>query len=111
MTEIILKKNKNGMVMLLIFLAPSPWLAVVYLSLLYMAVSVMNACFLSFFPLQFGREQAVASVSGIMDFATYLGTGISSMVFGILIEGYGYNAMFLSWAVLCGIGLLCQGKK
>lgn len=100
-----------GGAMLLIFLAPSPWLAVVYLSLLYMAVSVMNACFLSFFPLQFGREQAVASVSGIMDFATYLGTGISSMVFGILIEGYGYNAMSLSWAVLCGIGLLCQGKK
>ena len=46
-----------------------------------------------------------------MDFATYLGTGISSMVFGVLIESYGYNAMFLTWAVLCGIGLLFQRKK
>ena len=71
----------------------------------------MNACFLSFFPLQFTREGAVASVSGILDFATYLGTGISSVVFGILIEGYGYEAMFATWAVLCGIGLLFQRRK
>ena len=93
------------------FLASSTWLAIAYLSLVYMAVSVMNACFLSFFPLQFAREGAVASVSGIMDFATYLGTGISSMVFGVLIEGYGYGAMFATWAVLCGIGLVLQRKK
>ena len=100
-----------GGALLLVFLAVSPWLAIVYLSLVYMAVSVMNACFLSFFPLRFSGENSVASVSGIMDFATYLGTGISSMIFGVLIKGYGYNAMFLTWAVLCGIGLLLQRKK
>lgn len=97
--------------LLLVFLASSTWLAIAYLSLVYMAVSMMNACFLSFFPLQFAREGAVASVSGIMDFATYLGTGISSMVFGVLIERYGYGAMFAAWAVLCGIGLALQRKK
>ena len=97
--------------LLLVFLAGSTWLAIGYLSLVYMAVSMMNACFLSFFPLQFAREGAVASVSGIMDFATYLGTGISSMVFGVLIEGYGYGAMFATWAVLCAMGLVLQRKK
>lgn len=97
--------------LLLVFLASSTWLAIAYLSLVYMAVSMMNACFLSFFPLQFARDGAVASVSGIMDFATYLGTGISSMVFGVLIEGCGYGAMFAAWAVLCGIGLVLQWKK
>ena len=97
--------------LLLTFLATSTWLAIGYLSLTYMAVSVMNACFLSFFPLQFAREGSVASVSGIMDFATYLGTGISSMVFGSMIEGYGYGAMFITWAVLCAIGFLMQRKK
>lgn len=96
--------------LLLVFLAVSPWMAIVYLSLTYMAVSVMNACFLSFFPLRFAREGSVASVSGIMDFATYLGTGISSAVFGVMIDGYGYGAMFAAWAVLCGIGLLLQCK-
>lgn len=97
--------------LMLVFRAASPWMAVACLSLVYMAVSVINAFLLSFFPLQFAREGAVASVSGIMDFATYLGTGISSMVFGILIEGYGYGAMFAVWAVLSGICLLFQPKK
>ena len=97
--------------LLLVFLAGAAWQAVLYLSLIYMAVAVMNAFFLSYFPLQFAREGAVASVSGIMDFVTYLGTGISSMAFGVLIEGYGYGAMFATWAVLCGITLLLQKKK
>ena len=97
--------------LLLVFLASSTWLAVGYLSLVYMAVSVMNACFLSFFPLQFAREGTVASVSGIMDFATYLGTGLSSMAFGILIESCGYSAMFLTWTLLCGIALLLPRKE
>ena len=97
--------------LLLVFFAASTWLAVAYLSLVYMAVSMMNACFLSFYPLQFTREGSVASVSGIMDFATYLGTGISSAVFGMLIEGYGYSAMFAAWAILCSIGFLLQRKK
>ena len=97
--------------LLLTFQANSAWQAIVYLSIVYMSVSVMNACFLSFFPLRFAREGRVASVSGIMDFATYLGTGISSMIFGMMIEGYGYGAMFLTWAVLCGLGLLLLGKN
>lgn len=97
--------------LMLVFCAGSTWLAIGYLSFVYMAVSVMNACYLSFFPLQFAGEGSVASVSGIMDFATYLGTGISSAVFGILIDGYGYDAMFATWAVLCGMGFLLQRRK
>ncbi len=97
--------------LLLMFAAASPWLATVYLSLIYMAVSVMNACFASFFPMQFAKEQVVASVSGIMDFATYLGTGISSVVFGSLIDGYGYSAMFATWALLCTVALLLPRKE
>lgn len=97
--------------LLLVFCAYSAWLAIAYLSLVYMAVSVMNGCFLSFFPMRFARDGYVASVSGIMDFATYLGTGISSVIYGMMIERYGYGAMFLSWAALCGLGLLLLKKE
>lgn len=95
----------------LAFFATSAWIAIAYLSIVYTAVSAMNACFLSFFPLQFAKEGCVASVSGIMDFATYLGTGISSAVFGIMIARFGYGAMFLSWAVLCSMGMLLMLSK
>lgn len=100
-----------GGALLLVFCAYSAWVAIICLSLVYMAVSVMNGCFLSFFPMRFAKEGYVASVSGIMDFATYLGTGISSIFYGMMIERYGYGSMFLSWAVLCGLGLLLLRKE
>lgn len=85
---------------LLIFLPVSALTAVLYLSLIYMAVSVMNACFLAFYPMQYAKDGLVASVSGLMDFATYLGTGLSAMVFGVLIDATGYWSMFAVWSIL-----------
>lgn len=98
---------------LLILFPFSAWTAVVYLSLIYMAVSVINACFLAFFPIQFAKDGHVASVSGIMDFATYLGTGLSAMVYGVMIEALGYNSMYLSWVIisLIAIPILLAKKK
>lgn len=90
---------------LLIFFSLSALTAVVYLSLIYMAVSVINACFLAFFPIQFANEGHVASVSGIMDFATYLGTGLSAMVYGVMIDAFGYDAMYFSWVIVSLIAI------
>ncbi len=100
---------------LLIGFPVSAFWAVGYLSLIYMAVSVMNACFLAFYPMQYAREGLVASVSGLMDFATYLGTGLSAMVFGVLIDSVGYWSMFAFWGILSlsaiGILLYHHGKE
>ena len=86
-------------------------IAMLSLSAIYAAVSMINTSILSIFPLHFVKTGNVASISGVMDFATYLGTGISSMIFGVLIEGYGYGAMFAIWALLCAAALLMQRKK
>ena len=89
----------------LIFLSLPAWLAVVCLGLLYMAVITINACMLAFFPMQFAASNQVASVSGIMDFASYLGTAVSAVIYGRIIDTYGYNAMFGSWVVLSLLAL------
>lgn len=48
----------------------------------------------------------VASVSGIMDFATYLGAGIGSVIYGFVIEHTNiYTPMFASWAVISVISV------
>lgn len=86
--------------LLLTFAPLQAWSAVVCLSLIYMAVSVVNACTLAIFPMRFAESGHVASVSGIMDFATYLGTGLSAMIYGVVIDQYGYGIMFVSWAIL-----------
>ena len=86
----------------------APLVAAVCLSLIYALVSMINTSTLSMFPLRFAEKNMVSSVSGLADFATYLGAGIGSAVYGFWNEGGNFLPMFLSWVVLCGlsIGLL-----
>ena len=91
---------------------PGPITAALCLSLLYAVISMINTSLLSIFPLRFAKENMVSSVSGLADFATYLGAGIGSAVYGIVIARFGYVPMFVSWAVLCGIsGVLVLRQK
>ena len=95
---------------LLCVVRTSPLLSMVCLSLLYAAASVANTSLVSIFPLRYQATGNVASVSGIMDFSTYLGAGIASVVYGLLVDRLGYFPMFLSWAVLCAVALLFVQK-
>lgn len=73
---------------------------VLAMSVIYAAVSMINTSILSIFPLHYVSTGNVASISGIMDFATYLGGGIASFIYGIVIKSYGYVPMFASWCVI-----------
>lgn len=84
----------------------SPLPAAIALGLIYALVSMINTSILSMFPLRFAKEDLVASVSGITDFATYLGASIASAIYGILIEGGGYSYMFGSWVVISLLSIL-----
>ncbi len=84
--------------------------AVILLSLIYTAVSVINTSILSIFPLQYLKTGNVASVSGVMDFATYLGGGLSGVIYGLVIDRFGYNPMFMSWVVISVISFLMLGR-
>ena len=79
----------------------SPVAAMFLLGSIYAAVSVINTSFLSIYPVRYASRGRVASVSGIMDFVTYLGAGLSSVVYGFV----GYLPMFASWAVVSVVSL------
>ena len=97
----------------LCFSPASPWVAAIALSLIYALISMINTSILSMFPLQFARKNMVSSVSGVADFATYLGAGIGSAVYGFLNKSGNFVPMYISWAVLCvlSVGLLLLQKK
>lgn len=61
---------------------------------------IINTSILSIYPMHYLKTGNVASVSGMMDFATYLGGGVASMVYGVVIKNFGYLPMFVSWIVL-----------
>ena len=80
--------------------------SVLCLSVVYAAASMINTSILSIYPLRSAKTGNVASVSGVMDFATYLGGGIASMIYGIVIAKFGYTPMFVSFAVISIISIL-----
>ena len=91
----------------------TPLIAAVCLSLVYAAVSVINTSMLSIFPLRYAETGNVASISGMLDFLTYGGAGVSSVLYGVLIDRMGQNGyapMYLSWAVISLISMvfLCR---
>lgn len=88
-----------------------PIVAMIALSLIYAAVSVVNGVFLSAFPLQFAVTGNQASVSGIMDFFNYFGAAIGSLVFGFITENLGYSSMFLTFALVSLISVLIIERK
>ena len=76
-------------------------IAVLCLSLIYTAASVINTSMLSIFPMHYIKTGNVSSVSGIMDFATYFGAGLGSVVYGFVIDNTGnYALMYASWAAI-----------
>lgn len=88
-----------------------PILAAICLAGIYAAVSLVNTSMLSIFPMRFLSTGNVASVSGIMDFATYLGAGVASLAYGFLIDLFrSYNPMFISWTLVSFISIFAVRK-
>ena len=95
MASVLLCAGKIGML-----------LSVILLALIYAAVSMINTSILSVYPLYYIETGNVASVSGIMDFATYLGGGVASVIYGVVIASFGYTPMFVSWAIISAVSVL-----
>lgn len=84
--------------------------AVLCMSIIYAAVSMINTSILSIYPLRFLNTGNVASVSGVMDFATYLGAGVSGVIYGALIKSFGYTPMFITWVCISIISIFLIKK-
>lgn len=75
-------------------------LAVLCLSLIYAASSVVNTALASVFPIRYISSGNVGAVSGVTDFVAYLGAGIASAIYGVVIKNFGYLPMFISWIMV-----------
>jgi len=83
-----------------------PLVAALCLSVMYALISMINTSILSMFPLQFAEKNMVSSVSGMADFATYLGAGIGLAVYGFWNESGNFIPMFASWTAICVFSIL-----
>ena len=68
----------------------------------------VNLMLISNVPRYFARFGKVSTVSGIMNAATYIGSALSTYVFAVFSDKYGWNFTVISWAVIAFIGFaLC----
>lgn len=81
--------------------------AALCLSVTAASISLVNTSFLTIYPMRFQPFGCVSKVVGLMDFATYLGAGISSSMYGIWLESHTYSGMFFSWVLLSALAILC----
>ncbi len=91
----------------------SPVLVSVLIGVIYAATSMINTTFLSVYPIRFADRGCTATISGIMDFLTYLGASAGSAVFGIMASRLGYGSLYVSWTVIAALAviLLLTGRK
>jgi OPA family glycerol-3-phosphate transporter-like MFS transporter len=75
----------------------SPWLSVILLGVCGASVYGINSLLLTSLPLSFGEGGHVGAVAGFLDFASYVGGGISALVVGQLLDWKSWTAVFLYW--------------
>ena len=80
--------------------------AVVALGAVYASTSMVNTSITSIYPMRYLKSGNVSSVSGLLDFASYLGAGVSSAIYGVVIKHFGYRPMFVSWIVASAISVV-----
>ncbi len=66
-------------------------------------ISMANTTLLSIFPARYLERGCVSSVASYMDVLAYSGAAIGSLVFGIMVESFGYSPMFFVWLVCSAI--------
>jgi sugar phosphate permease len=60
----------------------------------------------SFIPLRFAPIGKTSTLAGFLDFAAYVGSGVSTVITGLLIKTWGWGALFWSWVFLFTVGAL-----
>lgn len=65
-----------------------------------------NTVLLTFIPLRLGKGSRVSSIAGFLDFFSYVGSALSGMISGLLIEKSGWNPALTMWLGITILGAL-----
>lgn len=92
-------------VILMFFYKNSAILMLFLCALISSCMHCINAMFTCFAPRRFQKEGRVATMSGVLNSCSYLGSAISSYAIGNIAEKHGWSATLNVWTIVCLIGL------
>ncbi|MBO5213286.1 MAG: MFS transporter [Clostridia bacterium] len=93
----------------LIFFRVNPIVFVIIIAVLFGFVYGQTPLFTSFIPLDFVKWDCVSTVTGFVDFAIYVGAGITGMVSGLILgdgNTKNWSALSIYWFILLAIGMV-----
>lgn len=71
-------------------------------------MTAVNTLFISLLPMHFQKEGKVATVSGVLNAVTYVGSAAASAVFGYAAETAGWTGTQMMWCFCAAAGLICS---
>ena len=85
----------------------NPVLSVVCFTCGVGSMHAVNLVLITFVPRRFKKYGNISTMSGILNFATYVGSALSTYVFANLIDGVGWTGTILTWVALGAAGTVC----
>ena len=82
------------------------WLGLALFAIITTCMEAANTLLVTILPLRFTRFGKPASMSGFMNFLTYIGSALSTFGVGALVNHFGWGIALPIWCSLAGIGLL-----
>jgi OPA family glycerol-3-phosphate transporter-like MFS transporter len=99
---------KLGLILLCVAESFSPILTACFLSIVTASMMAVNTLVINIYPLRFQRYGRVSGVSGFLNAMAYLGTAISTLTIGLMVQYKGWQATIYVWlAVTILAGLIC----
>ena len=77
---------------------------VILASLVAAVMHGINLILVCFLPGMYADEENVSSLSGILNFMTYVGSAASTYGFAVISESYGWSSTVVSWLVIASLG-------
>ena len=88
-----------------VFSGASPVLSVLCSTLVVGCMHGINLLLICFVPAKFKSSGNISLVSGVLNFATYVGAALSSYGFAALSDAFGWKATILSWCAVSVLGM------
>ncbi len=86
------------------------YLDVILLSLSSAIMYGVNMLLLTMVPLGYARYNKASSVTGFLDFCSYLGAGLSGVLTGFIVDLLGWSIIMILWVVLALIGIVAVSR-
>lgn len=79
-------------------------LTVVTIALCSGLIYGINTLLMTSIPLRFQAVGRESTVAGFLDFAAYMGAGVTGVVTGSFLESWGWPTIMIMWGVICALG-------